>query len=157
MAEKKTHSELFWTTVFVLIVCMVTMSIFSGYYHSSGKLRSMLITVFAVLMFHYLFGDPIRFALLSLEASIWPPGQRKFATDWEATHHNRLDYLTLRLQSLRAHLFITENHRDEKLNCKYKQIAHDLWLYGRTIVTGECKNQKCTGTRRTYGQNLKSL
>lgn len=138
MAEKKTHSELFWTTVFVLIVCMATISIFSGYHHSSGKLRSMLISVIAVLMFHYLFGDPIRFALLSLEASIWPPGQRKFATEKEATHHNRLDYLTLRLQSLRAHLYIMERHRDEKLNCKYKQIAHDLWLHGSYFVFVVC-------------------
>ncbi|XP_032288798.1 polycystin-2-like [Drosophila virilis] len=134
MAKKKTYSELFWTTVFVLIVCMTTISIFSGYHHSSGNLRSILITVIAVLMFHYMFGDPIRFALLSLEASIWPPGQRKFATEKEATHHNRLDYLTLRLQSLRAHLYIMERHRDEKLNCKYKHIAHDLWLYGSSLI-----------------------
>lgn len=87
-----------------------------------------------VFMFHYLVGDPIRFVIFSIADAIWHPKPHKFATDSEVGHQTRLDYLKLRLKSLRAHLLIPEKHRDENLNSQYKEIEYDLWQYGKYLA-----------------------
>ncbi|XP_026848584.1 polycystin-2 [Drosophila persimilis] len=52
----------------------------------------------------------------------------------QAKRHNRMDYLNLRLRSLRSQLMITERHRNEKLNLKYRTIVHELWVYGKVFL-----------------------
>ncbi|XP_030382559.1 uncharacterized protein LOC115630076 [Scaptodrosophila lebanonensis] len=131
MTTIKSNHIFFWTTVCTLIICMILIAMYSGFEHETKKFKTLLVTVVLVLLFQYLIGDPIKFALLAIDSACWPPQQRKFATDREATHHSRMDYLKLRLSSLRSQLLLTEEHRNEKLNEKYKHIAQDLWLYGK--------------------------
>ncbi|KAH8358606.1 hypothetical protein KR093_001237, partial [Drosophila rubida] len=158
MSNKRSNQILFWTTLFTLTVCIILISLFSGYSHEPSKFKIILVTLVLVIFFHYLVGDPIKFIIHAINASCWPPNSRKYATDEEATHHNRLDYLKLRLQGLRGLLFITERHRDEKLNNKYKHIVSDLSLYGKYFFFVMCTVLITLDEHKFYTtQNIKHL
>lgn len=134
MADKRRDQILLWITIFTLIVSVVTISRFSGYHHAPGKFKIMLITLSLVLLLHFVFIDPIKFVLQAIAAACWPQIESKFPTEKEATRHNRLCYLKLRLQSLRSHFWITEEHRDERVNSRLKLISTDLIGYGKYFL-----------------------
>ncbi|KAL7731142.1 hypothetical protein ACLKA6_014338 [Drosophila palustris] len=110
----------------------------SGYSHAPGKLKIILITLVFVIFFHYLIGDSIKFVLQAIDASCWLSQSQKISIDEDTIHYNRLDYLKLRLQGLRGTHYITERHRDEKLNIKYRYIVNDFWLYGKYFCFFVC-------------------
>ncbi|XP_068143239.1 polycystin-2-like [Drosophila tropicalis] len=93
---------------------------------------------FLVVLFQFLIGDPIRFAFQAIDGATWPRQQRKFTPDPDASQHNRMDYLKLRLRSLRSQLVITEGHRNEKLNLRYKHIASEMFVYASYFVLLLC-------------------
>ncbi|XP_002135589.2 polycystin-2 [Drosophila pseudoobscura] len=59
---------------------------------------------------------------------------RPYVPDGKAKRHNRMDYLNLRLRSLRSQLMITAGHRNEELNLKYRTIVRELWVYGKLFL-----------------------
>lgn len=134
MADKRSDHILLWITIFTIIVSVVIISRFSGYHHAPGKFKIMLITLCLVLLLHFIFIDPIKFILQAIDGACWPPIENKFPSEKEATRHNRLRYLKLRLQSLRSHFWITEEHRDEGINSRLKLISTDIILYGKYFL-----------------------
>ncbi|XP_032588754.1 polycystin-2-like [Drosophila mojavensis] len=135
---KRTNLFFLWTTLFIVSVCLATIVVFSGFNHSMGKFRSMLVSLLIVLLGHFLFGDPTRFLILASLDAFWSPENLKYATVAEVGHQKQLDYLNLRLNSLRAHLSIPEKHRNEKLNSQYREIVNDLWLFGKYFLFIMC-------------------
>lgn len=134
MADKRSDQILLWITIFTLIASVVIISRFSGYHHAPEKFKIMLITLCLVVLLHFILIDPIKFILQAIDSACWFPIENKFPTEKEATRHNRLRYLKLRLQSLRSHFWITEEHRDEGINSRLKLISTDLILYGKYFL-----------------------
>ncbi|KAM8703963.1 hypothetical protein ACLKA7_008568 [Drosophila subpalustris] len=122
---------------------------FSGYSHAPGKLKIVLITLVFVIYFHYLIGDPIKFVLQAIDASCWLFQSRKISIDENTIHYNRLDYLKLRLHGLRGTHYITERHRDEKLNIKPELGS---WVHGeQTVLLGVVLLRQLRLTDQHYG------
>ncbi|XP_034655814.1 polycystic kidney disease 2-like 1 protein [Drosophila subobscura] len=106
----------------------------SGFYHEDKKCKAILVSFLVALLFQFLIFDPIRFVVLAVDAACWPKLQRPFVPDETARKHNRMDYLNLRLRSLRSQLMITEGHRNEELNLKYRTIVSELGVYGKVFL-----------------------
>lgn len=133
MTEKRIDQILLGTTILTLTVSVVALAIFCGYYQTSVKFKTMLVTMCLVLLVHHMLIDPIKLAFQTIGAACWPPHGNKFPTDREATHRNRLHYLKFQLRSLRSQLWITEEHRDEWNNCRLKLTLTDLIVYGKYL------------------------
>lgn len=135
---KRSNLFFLWTTLFTVFVCLTTITVFSGFHHSMGKFRSMLVSLLIVFLCHALLGDPIKFLILAILDAFWSPKNLKYATEAEVGHQKQLDYFNLRLDSLRAHLSIPEKHRNEKLNSQYREIVNDLWLFANYFMFVMC-------------------
>ncbi|XP_023033477.2 polycystin-2-like [Drosophila willistoni] len=134
----KSGSIFFTITVFAILLSMIFIFRLSGISHEAKKFKAIWVMFFLVVLFQFLIGDPIRFAIQAIDGATWPPQQRKFTPDPDASQHNRMDYLKLRLRSLRSQLVITEGHRNEKLNLKYKHIAGEMLVYASYFVLLLC-------------------
>ncbi|EDW35308.1 GL20936 [Drosophila persimilis] len=131
----KNERVVFIATSFVIIACTLTVWELSGIYHEDRKFKAILVSFILVTIFQFLVFDPLRFLLLAIDLACWPPRMRMAKPDEaQAKRHNRMDYLNLRLRSLRSQLMITERHRNEKLNLKYRTIVHELWVYGKVFL-----------------------
>ncbi|KAH8235641.1 hypothetical protein KR032_004650, partial [Drosophila birchii] len=132
-----THSQ-YWIkfviTVVLIAAPIAVMGLLAGFKHEDIKFKTMLACMLMVLLFQYLLGDPIKFAILSIDEALWPsriyipPRIRKPDTI------NRVDFLKRRLASKRRNLVISSRYRNYELNEKYKLIAHDLLIYGPYYV-----------------------
>ncbi|XP_022231378.2 polycystin-2 [Drosophila obscura] len=125
---------IFIVTLCIFSVCFLTIWKYSGMEHEDRKFKAILITFFMVMLFQFLVFDPLRFLVLAIDAACWPRLQRPPVPDPEAKRHTRMDYLKLRLRSLRSQLLITEKHRNEELNLKYRTIVRELWVYGKLFL-----------------------
>ncbi|XP_001985625.2 polycystic kidney disease 2-like 2 protein [Drosophila grimshawi] len=128
----------FATTILIILICVGFVIRFSGFNHEKQKIISILVNVFMVTVMLFLVADTIKFLLLAIDEAFWPRKLSAFTTDSEAKLHTRTDYLKMRLNSLRYRLLVTEDHRNEKLNLRYQNIAHDLWLYGKYFFLLMC-------------------
>nr|XP_016933056.1 polycystin-2 [Drosophila suzukii] len=130
------HKDLacFGVTTFVLVVCFTLISVFSGFEHESQRYKTMMVTVVLVFFFLYLVYEPLRFLVMAIDYATWPDEDQPYKAERGLSKPNHIAYLKVRLRSLRSELLITERHRNEKLNRRYKHIAGDLLLYGSYFV-----------------------
>ncbi|XP_017111759.1 polycystic kidney disease protein 1-like 3 [Drosophila elegans] len=125
----------FWTTTVVLLVCLILISVYSGFVHESQKFRTMMVTLILVLFFQFLIYEPLRFLVLAIDHATWPQEETPYKAEKGMPTQNNIAYLKVRLRSLRSELLITEGHRNEALNQRYKHITGDLVLYGLLFLT----------------------
>ncbi|TDG45236.1 hypothetical protein AWZ03_008298 [Drosophila navojoa] len=141
--EPKTrrHLLMLLTTV-IVVTCMGVMIHFSGFDHESMTAKNILLAVVIVLFFQMTIADPIKFVIIALEMSLWPHAMAKYPLyrkeDDNMNNYNRLDFLKLRLRSMKSKMRITERYRNEQLNLEFRNIVHDLYLYGSyfLVLTG---------------------
>ncbi|XP_030569956.1 polycystic kidney disease 2-like 2 protein [Drosophila novamexicana] len=131
-------NSLLAATAVIMTVCALCISIFSGFLHEVGKVKSILVNVFLVTMLLFLVSDTIKFLVLSMDRAWWPHQQASFNVDKNATIHTRTHYLKMRINTLRSQLLATEKHCNEPLNLMYQINAKDLWLYGKYFLLLMC-------------------
>ncbi|KMZ00213.1 polycystin-2 [Drosophila simulans] len=124
----------FVVTASVVLVCFILVAIFSGFMHEPQRLKTMLVTIVLVFFFQYLILEPIRFFILSIDYATWPQEDPPYKAEEGGPTMDHIDYLKIRLRSLRSELLISEGHTNEQLNQKYKHIASDLLLYGSYFI-----------------------
>lgn len=124
-------------TILILGVFHALWLIYCGFKHYGMTLET-LICDFIVIVAIYIIGEPIQFLLLAIDSATWPAKQQKISIVKNVKVHKRLDYLKLRLATLKNQLNETEEHRNEYLNSKYQLIAFDVWLYGRYFILLTC-------------------
>lgn len=129
---------MFGITVGIIIACMIMISVFAGFKHEVVKFKTMLVSMVIVLMFQYLIGDPIKFVILALDRTFWPPKMYVPPMSDEGYKHDRRDFLKQRLGSQKSNLVISSQYRNWKLNEQYKLIAHDLFTYGQYFLCLMC-------------------
>lgn len=106
----------------------------SGCYHNNEKIGTILLLTFSIIILIYAIGDPIQFIIMAIDRATWPPKILPYITPKNAKEHNHLDYLKLRLNTLKFELTATSNHLDEYVNVSYKLIALDLWVYSKYFI-----------------------
>ncbi|XP_017112916.1 polycystic kidney disease 2-like 1 protein [Drosophila elegans] len=138
MNVKKAHLAMFGITIGIIIGCMAIITIFVGFKHEMVKFKTMLVSMVIVLMFQFLIGDPIKFVVLAIDRTFWPPSLYIPPRSDKGKEHDRRDFLKQRLSSQRANLGISSQYRNWKLNEQYKLIAHDLFTYGQYFLCLMC-------------------
>ncbi|KAH8420075.1 hypothetical protein KR009_005467, partial [Drosophila setifemur] len=136
----KVHWMMFGTTLGIILACMAIISVLSGFKHEVVKFKSMLVSIVIVLLFQYVFGDPLKFVLLSIDRATWPrqgyvPPMSDVKEDPVRT---RRAYLRMQLGMQRSNLHISSKYRNFRLNEQYKLIASDLLIYGRFFICLLC-------------------
>ncbi|XP_017842055.1 polycystin-2 [Drosophila busckii] len=134
MAFFSRSNNILFLALFFLVTCFLTIFLYSGVNHEYLRVQSMTIYACLVVVMQFTLADFIRFLVLSIDKATWPTKQQDNVVDDSSKQHTRLDYLKLRLETLRAQLLITPEHRDERLNLKYQTIGRDLWLYGKYFL-----------------------
>ncbi|EDW18967.1 polycystin-2 [Drosophila mojavensis] len=142
MQPKTRRHLLMLLTTAIVGTCMGLMIYFSGFDHETMTAKNVLITVVIVLFFERTIADPIKFFFIALDMSLWPYPMAKYRPyrkeDDNIENYNRLDFLKLRLRSMKSKMRITERYRNEQLNLEFRNIIHDLQLYGTyfLVLTG---------------------
>ncbi|KAH8322217.1 hypothetical protein KR059_008167 [Drosophila kikkawai] len=126
MADQNDSNAIFYLTLVILFVCSICIWWFSGFNHEVEKFKLILIAFLAVVLIHAIVFTPLRFAILALDAAVWPPTQDVVVRDPSVKAETLVESLRFRLQILRSELLITESHRNEELNLKYHLITQEL-------------------------------
>lgn len=121
-----------------VLICITIIATRSGYCHSDQSFGTLLIICFVLSYGVYLIGDPILFILLSIDRATWPKKDAAYRVPKNAKVHTQMDYLKLRLSTLKFELSVPDEHRNEKVNLKYKLIAVDLYLYAKYFIILMC-------------------
>ncbi|KAH8388802.1 hypothetical protein KR200_010127, partial [Drosophila serrata] len=121
-------------TLALIALPITIMGITAGFKHEDLKFKTMLACMLTALLFQYLVGDPVRFAILSIDEALWPsriyiPPRLK-----KPDSINRVDFLKQRLASQRRNLVISSRYRNWAFNEEYKLIAQDLLIYGPYFI-----------------------
>ncbi|EDW18966.1 polycystin-2 [Drosophila mojavensis] len=132
------RSVLLIATIIIMVVCLICVSLLSGYNHKTKKVEGIVIHSFLVMIFLFVLCDPIKFLILAVDRAWWPRRRDSYSVDRTAMIHTRLHYLKMRLKILRSQLVATDKHCNESLNLLYQSIANDLWLYGRYFFLLMC-------------------
>lgn len=136
LSEAKKRMGIFFVlTTAVLVACFILTAVYSGFVHESKRFRTMVMTMVLSLIFQMLLWEPLRFIVLAIDHATWPQEDHGYTAEKGETKPSHITYLKARLRGLRSELLITDNHRNEALNQKYKRIAHDLFLYGSYFLT----------------------
>lgn len=125
-------------TILILALCHALHWIYCGFNYDNETILELLFCNFVVIIAIYLIGEPIETVVLAIDRAMWPPKQQKVTIVKNVKVHERLDYLKLRLATLRNQLNETEEHRNEYLNSKYQLITVDVWLYGKYFILLTC-------------------
>ncbi|XP_017026280.1 polycystin-2 [Drosophila kikkawai] len=134
LTEAKKRSLVFCAfSLVILIVCFILIAHYCGFQHEPQAYRVMLVTLLFVVVSHLLFWEPIRFIVLAIDHATWPSVDHPYRSE-KGPQPNLFTYLKTRLSCLRSEVIITEEHRNEALNQKYKNISTDLWLYGSSYL-----------------------
>ncbi|KAH8367702.1 hypothetical protein KR084_001728 [Drosophila pseudotakahashii] len=134
MANKDSN-VIFYMTLVIIAICGFCIWNFSGYNHEDAKFNMILVAFLAVTLIQILVITPIKFMIMSIDAACWPAHQGPVTPDEYPKVETFLDKLRLRLRSLRSELMITESHRNERLNLKYRLITGELLLTGMLFLT----------------------
>lgn len=116
-------------TFFVLLTYFT-----SGCYHSNEKVRTILLCTFLIGILIYLLGDPVQFTLMAIDRATWPPKNSPIGIPMKVKEYDHLDYLKLRVDTLKSELTATKAHCDEYLNVNYRLIALDLYNCGKYFL-----------------------
>lgn len=125
-------------TVLIIALCYALTAYFAGFREDNARALEILLCDFMVIIAIYVIGEPIQFLVLAIDRAIWPPKQPLVSLVKNVKVHERLDYLNLRLATLKNQLNETEEHRNEYLNSKFQLIAVDVWLYGKYFILLTC-------------------
>ncbi|KAH8360598.1 polycystic kidney disease protein 1-like 3 [Drosophila serrata] len=120
--------------ILILAVCFILIAHFSGFQHEPKEFRTMLKTLLFVVILDLLIWEPIRFIVLAIDHATWPSMDMSYESD-VGNKPTLFAYLKTRLKSRRSEVLITDEHRNEALNQKYKRISTDLILYGSFFLT----------------------
>ncbi|KMZ00543.1 polycystin-2 [Drosophila simulans] len=131
---KKFSNIIFYLTLIIIAICVACIWMFSGFRHEYGKFNMILVAFLAVTLLQILIFTPIKFTILSLDAAFWPAHQAPETPNENANVDTFMDNLRLRLRTLRSELMITERHRNERVNLKYRLITEELWLTGKLFL-----------------------
>lgn len=119
-------------------LCYGLTAYFVGFRQDNERILTLLLYAFMVIIAIYVIGEPIQFIVLAIDSAMWPPRQAMVCIVKNVKIHERLDYLHLRVSTLKNQLNETEEHRNEYLNSKYQLIAVDVWLYGKYFILLTC-------------------
>ncbi|BFF97439.1 polycystic kidney disease 2-like 2 protein [Drosophila madeirensis] len=125
------HMILFMITVTIILLCIGSIFIRFGFHQELVRDKTNGVRIVIALMFQYLVGDPIKFALIALDRTIWPRDHYVPPMDKKGAEYDMDDFLVQKLERQKRNLMITSHYRHEKLNEMYKEISRDLWLFGR--------------------------
>lgn len=114
--------------------CVFCICKYSGFSHEAVKVNKMMLVFISVCFVQIVFVVPIKFAIISLDAALWPPHQTTITTNSIARVETLMGNLRRKLQSLKSELMITERHRYERLNLKYRLITEELRVFGRLFL-----------------------
>ncbi|EDW99723.1 polycystin-2 [Drosophila yakuba] len=131
---KRFSNIIFYLTLIIIALCGACLWMFSGFRHEDGKFNMILVAFLAVTLLQILILTPIKFTIMSLDAAFWPAHQAPETADENAKVDTLMDELRLHLRTLRSELMITERHRNEKVNLKYRLITQELWLTGKLFL-----------------------
>ncbi|XP_017062944.1 polycystic kidney disease 2-like 1 protein [Drosophila eugracilis] len=138
MKVRKCHWAMCAITVGIIIGCIVMVALIPGFKHETVKFKTMLVSMVIVLFFQYLIGDPIKFVILSIDRTFWPPEDYIPPRDDKEYGNPRMDFLKQRLISQKINVRVTSKYRNFKLNEQYKMICHDLITYGQYFLCLMC-------------------
>ncbi|XP_017042309.1 polycystin-2 [Drosophila ficusphila] len=133
MAQKGSNM-VFYLTLIIIFVCGVCIWNYSGFFHEEARFKVILVTFLLVSCLQFLVFAPIEFVIISLDAAWWPVQQAPVLPDENAKVETFMEKLRLKLRTLRSELLITESHRNEKINLKYRLIAGELWLTAKLFL-----------------------
>lgn len=128
--------------VAIATVCFILITALSGYRYEYKKFKNFLLTIAAVMLIRYLILEHIECVVHATICALRERnGNRKKAAkrrqhrdDGFNESYNPMEYLKLRLQSLKSQLNLEECHRNEALNLQYKQLTQDFWLFGKYFL-----------------------
>ncbi|XP_052845043.1 LOW QUALITY PROTEIN: polycystin-2 [Drosophila gunungcola] len=133
---KKSSNMIFYLTFVIIAGCAVCIWRFSGFNHEPGKFHKILVAFLAVTLIRLLIFTPIKFVIMALDAACWPPHQAPVTLDEDVKVETLIDSLRLKLRTLRSELLVTESHRNEAINLKYRLINEELCLTGKLFLGG---------------------
>ncbi|KAH8257526.1 hypothetical protein KR038_011054 [Drosophila bunnanda] len=113
----------------IVLVCLILVGHFCGFQHEPKAFKIMIMTLVFVLIFDWLIWEPIRFVVIAIDHATWPSMDLPYTSE-VSNQPSVFTYLKTRLKSRRSEILITDEHRNEALNQKYKHISTDLMLYG---------------------------
>ncbi|XP_016950608.2 polycystin-2 [Drosophila biarmipes] len=131
---KKDSNIIFYMTLVIISVCGFCIWNFSRFNHEDAKFNMILVAFLVVTLLQILVFTPIKFTIMSIDAACWPAQQAPVTPDENARVETFMDKVRLRLRSLKSELMITESHRNEKLNLRYRLIKEELWLTGKLFL-----------------------
>ncbi|KAH8267803.1 hypothetical protein KR026_007069 [Drosophila bipectinata] len=134
MVQAKDSNAIFFLTFFIIAACVFCICKFSGFSHETVKVNKMMIVFMAVCLVQIVIVVPIRFAIIALDLALWPAHHATITTDATARVETLMGNLRRELQSLKSQLMISERHRYEKLNVKYRMITAELLIFGRLFL-----------------------
>ncbi|XP_016987755.2 polycystin-2 [Drosophila rhopaloa] len=131
---KKSSNMIIYMTLVIITVCAVFIWKFSGFNHEDGKFNKILVSFLAVTLLRIIICTPINFTIISLDAAWWPPHLFSGPPDEKPKVESLMEKLRLRLRTLRSELIITESHRNEEVNLKYRGITEELFLTAKLFL-----------------------
>ncbi|XP_037722279.1 polycystin-2 isoform X1 [Drosophila subpulchrella] len=131
---KKNSNIIFYMALVIIALCGFCIWNFSGFNHEDAKFNMILVAFLTVTLIQVLVFTPIKYAILAMDTACWPAHQSPVTPDENARVETFLDKARIRLRSLRSELMITESHRNEKLNLKYRLIKEELFLTGKLFI-----------------------
>ncbi|XP_017072263.1 polycystin-2 [Drosophila eugracilis] len=131
---EKSSNVIFYITLGIMVGCGICIWKFSGFSHDVAKFNMILVAFLAVIMVQTLLFTPVKFTAIAIDAAFWPTQQEPLTPDPNATVGTQMNALRLQLKSLKSKLLITERHRNERVNLKYRLIKKDIFLTGKLFL-----------------------
>ncbi|XP_016987754.2 polycystin-2-like [Drosophila rhopaloa] len=131
---KKSSNMIIYLTLVIITVCGICLWKFSGFNHEDGKFNMILVSFLAVTFIRIIIFTPLKFVIMSLDAAWWPLQQPPVGPDENANVESFMDKLRIKLRTLRSELIITESHRNEEVNLKYRVITEELYLTAKVFL-----------------------
>ncbi|XP_016950609.2 polycystin-2-like [Drosophila biarmipes] len=131
---RKNSNVIFYVTLIIIALCGFCIWTFSGINHEDAKFNMILLAFLAVTVLQILVYTPIKYTIMSIDAACWPDHQPPVTPDKNAKVETLMDKVRLRLRRLKSELMITESHRNEQLNLRYRLLEGELVLTGMLFL-----------------------
>ncbi|KAH8270103.1 hypothetical protein KR018_004067, partial [Drosophila ironensis] len=128
--KAKDSNIIFIMTFIILTVCGVCIWKFSGFSHEPVKINRIMVSFIAVTLIQATIFMPFKFAVISIDEATWPAPHPRIAPPGYAEVDTLMGNLSNKLRCLRSEVMITERHRNERLNLKYRLIAEEVRIFG---------------------------
>ncbi|KAM7362747.1 polycystin-2-like [Cochliomyia hominivorax] len=118
----------------IMITCLIIITVFSGFRYEYKKFKQFVLTLIAIFLIRYIILDHIAFTIQALISTLKGSNDiRVYQTldDLEEPENNPIDYLKLKLESSKSEFNLPQQHKDEALNLKYRELTEEFWLFGK--------------------------